>query len=236
MKIRNLFLGAIAISAFAAPAMAMDMRPPHGGAIGGRFDTIDANHDGVITREEARAAHAAVFNQIDTNHDGFLTRDEMRTHHRAQMQGMRDKMRTNHSEMIDKDKDGKISRNEWTSAPEEMRVQREQMRAQMFDRLDTNRDGFLSDAEMRAGRPQAQNNAGANGQNRPQRPQNPDTNRDGKISRAEWNAMEMPMFDRGDLNRDGRITREEANQAMHDMHRNRGGHDGNRRNMPGRRN
>merc|ERR1712187_629219 len=37
-------------------------------------DQIDANHDGVITREEY--ARLNLFDQIDTNHDGVITREE----------------------------------------------------------------------------------------------------------------------------------------------------------------
>ncbi|HEY3521181.1 MAG TPA: hypothetical protein VGK80_09085 [Rhodanobacteraceae bacterium] len=42
---------------------------------------LDANHDGIITREEAQA-HPGVakhFDQIDANHDGKIDRSELRT-------------------------------------------------------------------------------------------------------------------------------------------------------------
>ncbi|MGH8211976.1 MAG: hypothetical protein ACREPP_01955 [Rhodanobacteraceae bacterium] len=56
---------------------------------------LDANHDGVITREEAQARPgiAKHFDQIDTNHDGGIDRAELRAiqnrmkSHREQKQG-----------------------------------------------------------------------------------------------------------------------------------------------------
>jgi len=48
------------------------------------FNLLDANHDGCISRDEARAAMLLVprlakdFNEADTNHDGCITPDEIR--------------------------------------------------------------------------------------------------------------------------------------------------------------
>ena len=44
------------------------------------FDAMDANHDGVITRGEARgnADLMREFHVVDANHDGRLRRDEMK--------------------------------------------------------------------------------------------------------------------------------------------------------------
>lgn len=41
-----------------------------------------------------------------------------------------------------------------------------------------------------------------------------DTDKDGKVSKAEWNAKGDAMFNESDTNKDGFITREEA-QAFH---------------------
>jgi hypothetical protein len=70
-------------SAPAAIAQAASDQPaggdqPHRG--GGRgFDTIDANHDGVVTLDEWKAAgrNPDRFAEIDADHDGKITRDEM---------------------------------------------------------------------------------------------------------------------------------------------------------------
>lgn len=56
------------------------------------FDKADANHDGVLTMDEARTEHEAkraerrthMFEMIDTNHDGSISRDEFNTAHPMQ--------------------------------------------------------------------------------------------------------------------------------------------------------
>lgn len=43
-----------------------------------RFERVDANHDGVISRDEWTRKPQA-FDRIDANHDGVLTQDELKT-------------------------------------------------------------------------------------------------------------------------------------------------------------
>ncbi|KAF0112624.1 MAG: EF hand domain-containing protein [Hyphomonadaceae bacterium] len=236
MKIRNILFATSMLCAFSGAAMAyeVDAPPPgpghgqHGQMGDAHFARVDTNNDGVLTREEARAAHSARFATIDADHDGFLTREEMRNHRQTQMREVRarvhSQMQSRHTALLDANRDGNISRAEWNNAPRAMEEQRQKMREERFGALDTNHDGQLSAAEMQAGhggqRGQQNATGGANntpGERQmppPQRPPNPDTNNDTKISRAEWDAMALPMFDRGDLNHDGRVTREEAAQSM----------------------
>jgi|SRR5580704_9842297 hypothetical protein len=49
------------------------------------FSTLDANHDGKISRSEARAdpGLAAEFDMLDLNHDGFLSPEEFQGWSRA---------------------------------------------------------------------------------------------------------------------------------------------------------
>ena len=67
------FLVAIGLGTMAALASAASSdRAP-------RFDTLDTNADGRLSREEA-AAHSGTaqrFQQLDVNKDGFLSRDEL---------------------------------------------------------------------------------------------------------------------------------------------------------------
>lgn len=53
---------------------------------------LDANHDGVITRDEAIAAATARFDRLDTNHDGKIDQTEIAAA-KAQMQQRRQAMR-----------------------------------------------------------------------------------------------------------------------------------------------
>ena len=70
---RLAFVIAVALASMAASARATSSdRAP-------RFDRLDSNADGRLSREEA-AAHSAVaqrFEQLDVNKDGFLSRNEL---------------------------------------------------------------------------------------------------------------------------------------------------------------
>lgn len=103
------------------PAAERDAAPrPH--HRGGGLMRADANKDGVVTRDEARAAADALFARLDRNHDGRLTADEMpRRHPRAEAKPDR----------------------EVTQAKFERRALRR------FDRIDANKDGQIAKAEIR---------------------------------------------------------------------------------------
>jgi Ca2+-binding EF-hand superfamily protein len=55
----------------------------HAGMAGHMFAAADANKDGRVSLQEATAAAAAHFDRLDTNHDGVVTPDEMRAAHAA---------------------------------------------------------------------------------------------------------------------------------------------------------
>ena len=106
------------------------------GAGGGqnRFNAMDKNGDGKISRDEF-TGREAVFNWLDADKDGFITREETRVLGAGGGGGqgfMAPQLRA-----MDKDGDGKISREEF-KGPEPM-----------FDRIDTNKDGFIIPAETR---------------------------------------------------------------------------------------
>ncbi|HRP10492.1 MAG TPA: hypothetical protein PLK37_05615 [Terricaulis sp.] len=148
---------------------------------------MDANSDGVVTRQEFDAARAANFARLDADNNGQLTREEMRG-----QRGHRGGHRGAHLQRADANNDGNITREEFLARPNAM-----------FARLDANNDGIIS-ADERPQRPQR-----AEGQQRRERP-NFDANNDRQISRAEWDQMGAAMFQRLDVNNDGRVTQEEA--------------------------
>lgn len=63
----------------AAPPAKAAMVPPAGGGDeqSSRFDEVDTNHDGFISRDEFMAAEKARFAEYDTNHDGKIDAKEI---------------------------------------------------------------------------------------------------------------------------------------------------------------
>jgi Ca2+-binding EF-hand superfamily protein len=106
----------------------------------GRY-SIDANNDGIVTREEARSFPrlSEQFDAADTNKDGQLDTAEMNAHREA----MRGEMRVKAQERwtaADKDGDGALSREEASASMPRM--------ADRFDQFDANGDGTISRDEM----------------------------------------------------------------------------------------
>jgi Ca2+-binding EF-hand superfamily protein len=161
-----------------------------------RFQGMDTNRDGVITREEWRG-NARAFNNNDWNGDGILSGDEVRP---GAQRPIGTSGRTidgpvvindwslSHFRTLDQNGDRRLTRSEWPASPE------------LFDRLDRNRNGSLNAAEYTG------NQAGGG---RERQFSELDTNRDGRIARGEWRGTNA-VFDALDTNRDGLLTREEA--------------------------
>jgi hypothetical protein len=117
---------------------------PGGPRQGGRkAERMDTNRDGKISRDEWRG-DAEAFKRLDTDNDGFVTREDIQSQMRARHRGGRGMRlgaggRGGRAQM-DTNKDGQISREEWTRKPE------------AFDRLDQNKDGVLTREELKRGR------------------------------------------------------------------------------------
>ncbi len=92
---------------------------------------MDANNDGVISRDEWKGRPQA-FDRIDKNNDGSLTREEIASVARAKGERRFGQMDANN--------DGRISREEWKG------------NAELFTRLDTNNDGAITKEELKGRR------------------------------------------------------------------------------------
>lgn len=152
---------ALSLSAQAAPGCPAGATPGSadcpmgsGGARPGaqaqeRLKAADTNHDGLISREEAKALPriAEQFDAIDANKDGQISTEELRAFHQAHRGGQRGEM----WKSLDANGDGRLSRDEVAKHPR---------LANDFDAIDANRDGFLSPEELQAARPRHAGKAG----------------------------------------------------------------------------
>lgn len=109
-------------------------------------------------------------------------------------------------QMLDTNKDGRVSREESSQAAVERANHR-------FDQLDANKDGFITQEEVDAARTKMRGEMSKRGA---EAWKAADKDSDGAISRSEAEAG-MPMmlrrFDQLDVNKDGKITRDEMPQG-----------------------
>ncbi|EKU75826.1 MULTISPECIES: EF-hand domain-containing protein [Sphingobium] len=194
VAVGSLFVGGLAATHV---AFAQDGGPGPRGMRGGPMMMADANKDGTITKAELTASLEARFAQLDANKDGKLTKE---------------------------DRD----------------IRRQQRLDERFAALDTDKNGQISKAEYQAGhQPRADRGPeagkpggpdgkrwGGRGHGGPGRgmmhrgsggPGLGDAGKDGTVTKAEFMAGPLAMFDKADANKDGKVTAEEmkaARQAM----------------------
>lgn len=113
-----------------------------------RFDRMDADKDGVVTRTEAEAAAGEAFDRLDTNKDGVLDEAELKAHSEKMTARMAKRGGDGETkggkgagrfERADADKDGKVTRAEFLAKA-----------APWFKRADTNGDGKVTREELAA--------------------------------------------------------------------------------------
>ena len=162
-----------------------------------RFQAMDANGDGRISRGEWRGSDQS-FRRHDWNSDGVLSGDEVRTGASREWGDEDDFDQTNRPEFrnwtergftnLDRDRDGRIERAEWFYDREG------------FVRADRNRDGVLTRAEFLGSDVDS---------DREDRFDYLDANNDGRVDRSEWHAS-RDAFDWLDRNNDGVLNRSEV--------------------------
>ncbi|MBY8822183.1 EF-hand domain-containing protein [Sphingomonas colocasiae] len=136
------------------------------------------------TRADATARADARFDRLDADKDGKLTPED---------RALRGKERADRMfAALDADKNGQVSRAEFDAAREK-RMERRKDRAEA--RGERGRHGMGRMAHRGFGRDGMRGKLDANG--------------DGTVTRAEFQAPALAMFDRVDANKDGTITLEE---------------------------
>jgi Ca2+-binding EF-hand superfamily protein len=162
-----------------------------------RFQGMDANGDGRISRQEWRGSDQS-FRRHDWNGDGILSGDEVRTGASRQWGEEDDFNQTRRPEFrnwtergfsnLDRNRDGRIERSEWFYEREG------------FLRADRNADGVLTRAEFLGGDVDA---------DREDRFEYLDANNNGRIERSEWHSG-REAFDWLDRNNDGVLSQSEV--------------------------
>lgn len=200
-----------------AAASAQDM-PPQGPPPGGfgpggggmrsqmpQFADLDKNKDKKISHDEWQGP-PQFFDRLDTNKDGFIDETEWNAMRQRMGGGGGPRFGESLAKLLDADKDGKISRDEFAKL------------LTLFDLLDANHDGSLTQEEMN-GFFRAVNDAQTQAQNQTTGGvdvnslfANFDKNKDGKLTADE--VANERLFKRLDANKDGVVTREEAEQGI----------------------
>jgi len=80
----------------------------HFGMSGGMFDDVDANGDGLVTADEARAAHTARLEEFDADGDDTLSIDEFERLHSAAIR----ELMVDRFQHLDADGDGQVTQDE----------------------------------------------------------------------------------------------------------------------------
>lgn len=184
-----LLAGGVAV---AAPHMGMGHHGARGAMMG------DTNGDGNITKAELTSAINAHFAKMDPNGDGQVTQ--------AERDAMRQAKMDDRFNAMDADKNGQISKAEMAASREARQEKRKEWReTRKADRADGERGPGMG-KHMRG-----HHGGGMGGRGMM------DANKDGTITKAEFSAPMIAMFDRADSNKDGTVTKAEhdaARQAM----------------------
>ncbi|MCP1471546.1 Ca2+-binding EF-hand superfamily protein [Sphingobium sp. OAS761] len=191
VAVGSLFVGGLAAThlAFAQPGAEGGPGPR-----GGMMMRADTDKDGKISKAEMTAALEARFAKMDVDRDGQLTakdRDLMR----------KQRMDTRFAAM-DSDKNGQISKAEFTAAHEARAEKREEMRGRGGSdghRMGKGKGHHRGMMRGGPGGPMAE------------------ARKDGIVTKAEFVAGPLAMFDKADANKDGFVTADEmkaAHQAM----------------------
>ncbi len=108
-----------------------------------RFDSIDTNKDGKLSKSEIEADRATRFAEADADKDGKLSSAELKAHHAAHAGERAEKRMAKMLNHMDKDGDGALTLAEMSG---------NKRGEKMFSRIDTDADGALSKAELQAAR------------------------------------------------------------------------------------
>lgn len=182
VAVGSLFVGGLAASGVAIAQQSHDGHRggPRGG---GMIAMADANKDGKLSKAELTAALDARFTRMDANRDGKLTQEDRDLRRQTRLDERFAK--------LDSDKNGQISKAEFAAG--------HQARGDRAERKWGGQDGrrFGRGGPHGFGKGGMFGGFGRGG------------DKDGPVTRAEFLAQPLAMFDRADANKDGFVTAEE---------------------------
>lgn len=221
--VAGLMAAAGSLSAAAAVGDRVE-RGGRGGGEGAGLIRLDANKDGAVTLDEFVKKRADRFGKLDMNGDGSLDATELT----AQRDGRLDQRYERMSKRLDKDSDGKVSRDEYDNPPQRAAATTEgeqgaekserrkrwsrrggdrtaspERRAAMFTLLDANADGAIETTEFTKAATEQADYAKRRTMHRL------DKDRDGKVTLDEFTAAAKERFGLLDLDGNGSITAED---------------------------
>ncbi|WP_375196299.1 EF-hand domain-containing protein [Sphingobium sp.] len=205
VAVGSLFVGGLAAAHL---AFAQDGGVAPHGPRGGMIMMADADKDGTVTKAELTVALEARFAKLDANKDGKLTREDREI--------LRQQRLDERFAAMDTDRNGQISKAEFAAA--------HQGRDGMHDGVgrpdgpDGRRWGHRGPGRgMMHGGPDAGGPGGVGREG---------AGKDGTITRDEFMARPLAMFDKADANHDDKVTADEmkaARKALRDGWRDRKG-------------
>jgi hypothetical protein len=211
---RSQITSLIILLCFAATPVLAGSGHGHGGK--GKFMSFfDSNDDGVVTMDEFNQSSAMRFDKMDTDHDNLVTQEEFRGY----VGQRREEHRQQRFESIDSNKDGQLSKDEFSAHA----LQKAERR---FTGMDANGDGLISSEEF------ATRKAGKHGYGDRHHGKNHhqghkkgrgffsrlDTNKDGQLTKDESLAAWTAWFKRIDQNGDQVVSAEEVQNYRSGMH------------------
>ncbi|MES2176010.1 MAG: calcium-binding protein [Pseudomonadota bacterium] len=194
-------VGSLLVGGLAATHLAYAQPGADGGPRGGMMAQADTNKDSKISKAELTAGLEARFAKMDVDRDGQITQKD------------RDAMRQQRQDArfaeLDADKNGQISKTEFTAGHEARADKRQERRAQAGKPGEREGRG-------RGGHHRGPDRGGMMGHGGPGGGFG-DANKDGTMTKAEFMARPVAMFDKADANKDGFVTADEMKAARQTM-------------------
>lgn len=165
------------------------------------FGKMDADKNGSVTQQEAMDGRMKMGMRMEKKHPGGVRQggNAMGMHHDADPAAAFDR--------LDSNKDGSISREEFSAAHQQRVEHRIEMREKM-------KEGGMSSSGGKEMRRHVRRMHGAGGFGSRMIVM-ADTNGDGQITLAEAEALALQHFDQMDSNHDGQVTPEERRSGRH---------------------